>query len=92
MSGSRKGEKKFKFEQALEELEGIVSRLDSGELGLDQMLDEFERGIKLVRGCKQFLDQAQKKVEMLLQDQDKLKFEELEAEAGKTEEAEEKGD
>ena len=84
---ARKGEKKFRFEQALEELEGIVSRLDSGELGLDQMLSEFERGIKLVRGCKQFLDAASKKVELLLKDQDKLEFEEMEAEAG-----EEKGD
>ena len=90
MAGRKKGKQKFKFEPAVEELEGIVSRLDSGDLGLDEMLKEFERGIHLVRGCKQFLDEAQKKVELLLADQDKLEFEELEA--GEAEAAEEKGD
>ena len=78
---AKKKERKFKFEEALTELEGIVSRLDSSELGLDQMLIEFERGIKLVRSCKEFLDQAQKKVEMLLKDQEKMGLEELEEEA-----------
>ena len=80
MSESKKVSKKFNFEKALEELEEIVSRLDSGELGLEEMLEEFERGIKLVRSCQKFLEQAQKKVEMLIADSEKLEFKELEEE------------
>ncbi len=90
MSGVKKA-KRFKFEEALKELEKIVERLDSGELGLDQMLEEFERGIGLVRSCKQFLDQAQQKVEMLLNSDGKLELEELKAGAEDGDE-EEKGD
>ncbi len=80
MSESKKTSKKFNFEKALGELEEIVSRLDSGELGLEEMLEEFERGIKLVRSCQKFLEQAQKKVEMLIADSEKLEFKELEEE------------
>ncbi len=80
MAEGKKNTKKFNFEKALEELEEIVSRLDSGELGLEQMLEEFERGIKLVRSCQKFLEQAQKKVEMLIADSEKLEFKELEEE------------
>jgi len=79
MSGVKKA-KRFKFEEALQELEKIVARLDSGELSLDQMLSEFEQGISLVRSCKQFLDQAQKKVEILLKDEGKLEIKEMEGE------------
>jgi len=76
MGEARKG-KKFKFEQAVSDLEQIVERLDSGELSLEQMLKEFETGVKMVRECKKFLEQAQKKVETLISEQGELKMEEL---------------
>lgn len=82
---SRTRRKGFKFEKALEELESVVERLSSEKLDLDQMLDEFERGIKLYRACKEFIDQAQKKVEMLV-DEEKLELKEIK------DEAEEEGD
>ncbi len=79
MEEKKKG-RKFKFEEALSELEEIVSRLDSGELSLDEMLEQFERGIKLVRSCQKFLEQAQKKVEILIADSEKFEFKEWESE------------
>jgi exodeoxyribonuclease VII small subunit len=74
--------KKFKFEQAIADLESIVTSLDSGEMSLEDMLKEFERGIKLVRDCQKFLATAQKKVETLIAEEGKLEIKDLESEAG----------
>jgi len=55
-----------KLEASLEELEGLVERLESGDLSLEQALKEFERGIKLTRLCQKTLKEAEQKVEILL--------------------------
>jgi exodeoxyribonuclease VII small subunit len=54
------------FEQALEELEATVERLERGELPLEEALKQFERGIGLARSCQVALKQAEQKVEILL--------------------------
>jgi len=87
MGESRK-KKKFKFEQAISELEQIVNRLDSGELSLDEMLADFEAGIKLVKECQRFLNEAQKRVEVLIAEEGKLELKELETGPGAGEEEE----
>ena len=50
------------FEQALNELEDHVRRLDSGELPLDDSLEVFESGVKLVRECQELLDGAEQRI------------------------------
>jgi len=57
---------KEKFEDALSKLEKIVSRLEEGEIPLEESLKLFEEGIRLSRFCNQKLDEAEKKVEILL--------------------------
>lgn len=54
------------FEQALAELEGLVERLEHGDLPLDEALKAFERGVALTRQCQASLQAAQQKVEILL--------------------------
>lgn len=54
------------FEQNLEKLEKIVSKMEAGDLPLDVALAEFEQGVKLARSCQQTLDAAEQKVEILL--------------------------
>jgi len=54
------------FEKSLAELEKIVSRMEGGELSLDESLQQFERGVALARACQQALQTAEQKVEMLL--------------------------
>ncbi len=54
------------FERALAELEGLVTRLESGDLPLDEALQTFERGVVLTRHCQTALKAAQQKVEILL--------------------------
>jgi exodeoxyribonuclease VII small subunit len=50
------------FEDALSELEDHVRRLDSGELLLDDSLQVFESGVKLVRECQDLLDGAEQRI------------------------------
>lgn len=56
------------FEVALKELEGIVKQLETGEAKLEEALELFERGVKLTKYCSQKLDEAEKKIEMLVKD------------------------
>lgn len=60
----------LKFEDALARLETIVSELEKGDLPLDQSLKIFEEGIKLSKTCLKMLDDAERKVEVLVQDQE----------------------
>ena len=53
------------FEQALAELEKIVSRMESGELSLEQALATHKRGLELARFCQQRLEAVQQQVKML---------------------------
>ena len=53
------------FEKALAELEKIVSRMESGELSLEQALATHKRGVELARFCQQKLEAAQQQVKVL---------------------------
>jgi len=55
------------FEKSLQQLESLVERLESGELSLEESLKTFEQGIKLTRSCQTALQEAEQKVEILLQ-------------------------
>ncbi len=59
---------KERFEDALNKLEKIVARLEEGDIPLEESLKLFEEGIRLSRFCNQKLDEAEKKVEILLKD------------------------
>jgi exodeoxyribonuclease VII small subunit len=59
-----------KFEAAMARLEEIVQDLEKGDLPLDQSLKLFEEGIKLSRICNKRLEEAERKVEILIKDKD----------------------
>lgn len=54
------------FEAALKELEGLVEKMEQGDLSLEASLAAFERGIQLTRTCQEALTQAEQKVEQLV--------------------------
>lgn len=60
------------FEESLASLEQLVSKMDSGELELEQSLEAFEQGIKLIRDCQQSLQAAEQKVQKLVESSDGL--------------------
>jgi len=53
------------FEQALNELEGIVQQMENNELSLEQALLQFETGVKLARQCQQALKTAEQRIEIM---------------------------
>lgn len=60
---------KIKFENALKELEDIVERLEKGDLSLGETLSEYENGIKLYKQCVTLLEDAEKKIQILVKDE-----------------------
>ena len=54
------------FENALEQLQATVKRLESGELTLEDSLKHFEEGVRLTRACQEQLSVAEKRVELLM--------------------------
>lgn len=76
MSKAKSGEV-MDFETTLEQLEDLVQQMESGELGLEESLKAFERGVKLTRQCQTALKNAELKVQTLTAD-DKLEDLDLE--------------
>ncbi len=56
------------FEDAICQLEQIVSRLEKGDISLEESIRNFQQGIELSRYCAAKLDEAEKKISILLQD------------------------
>jgi exodeoxyribonuclease VII small subunit len=69
-----------KFEECLQRLEQIVAELERGDIPLDKALSLFEEGVKLSNSCRQELESAEGKVEVLLKQSGKLQAEPFEAE------------
>ena len=65
---TRKKNASFDFEQALEQLEELVTAMEEGDLSLEESLKSFEKGVKLTRECQTALKEAEQKVQVLLDD------------------------
>lgn len=61
---------KKSFEESMEKLEKIVEELEAGSLSLDKALKKFEEGVSLSRFCFEKLDETEKKITALMQQQD----------------------
>ena len=75
---TKKKQASFDFENALEELEELVSSMEDGELSLEGSLQAFEKGIKLTRECQAALKKAEQKVRVLINengDTEEMEFE-----------------
>ncbi|MBU0605548.1 MAG: exodeoxyribonuclease VII small subunit [Candidatus Omnitrophica bacterium] len=60
----------MKFEESLKRLEKIVQELENGDLPLDEACEKYEEGIRLSKACAKKLEQAKKRVEILLKNED----------------------
>lgn len=75
-------EKKTSFEASLSDLEKIVRQLEDGDLPLEESLKLFEIGVKLSRECQERLAKAERRIEVLLKDEDgTLELQSIEPEA-----------
>lgn len=60
------------FEDAMSKLEEIVTELEDGNLSLDQSVNKFEEGIKISKQCSKILEEAEKKITILLEKEGEL--------------------
>ena len=66
---TRPDPKQMSFEKAVQELESIIERIEQGEVGLEQSLDEYRRGDTLIKHCRGILDVAEQQIEKLTQEE-----------------------
>ncbi|NJL31140.1 MAG: exodeoxyribonuclease VII small subunit [Phycisphaerales bacterium] len=70
---SKAKDKSLKYEDALEQLEALIDRIESGEVGLEESLTAYEQGMKLITHCRTILGAAEKKIaELSINDAGKL--------------------
>lgn len=62
----------LKFEEAMKQLEQIATELEKGDLNLDESVNKFEEGMNLSKACSQMLEEAEKKITILIQKEDEL--------------------
>ena len=67
---SNQGEKKLDFETNIKRLEEIASKLESGDISLDESLKLFEEGIEILKECNTEIDNAEQRVNVLLSEKD----------------------
>ena len=65
-----KGAKKEKFEDYLKQVEEAVKSLEGGKLGLEESIGKYEAGIKALKQCTVILEQAEKKIKVLVKEKD----------------------
>ena len=64
---AKKIRKSINFEAAIAELEALVEEMERGDISLEDSLKKFERGIELTRTCQQALQEAEQKIQMLIE-------------------------
>lgn len=67
---TEKSAKKERFEDYLKEVETAVKELESEKLGLEESMDRYERGIRALKRCYEILEQAEKRIQMLVKEKD----------------------
>ena len=65
-----KEEKEISFEETMQKLETIVQELENGNLNLDDSIKKFEEGIKLSKNASNYLEEAEKKITVLVKGED----------------------
>ena len=68
------------FEKSLQELESLVDKMETGDLSLEESLKCFERGVALTRNCQKALQEAEQKVQILLEKNGKEELQDLDPE------------
>ena len=59
------------FEQAIKKLTDIVSKIEDGQISLEQSLTQYEQGMELIKHCRGTLQKAEKKIEEISKEKDK---------------------
>jgi len=58
-------DKKQSFESSLEQLETIVTEVEAGDIGLEESIAKYEKGMKLIKTCQTILDKAEERIKII---------------------------
>jgi len=64
---------KLSFEQAIKELTGIVGKIEQGEIALADSIQQYEKGMALIKHCRKILQEAEKRIEKIAQEEGREK-------------------
>ncbi|MGB1124172.1 MAG: exodeoxyribonuclease VII small subunit [Phycisphaeraceae bacterium] len=67
---NRSTDKEPSFEQAIDKLEDLIEQIESGEVGLEEAIAQYEQGQALIKRCRGILDKAERRIAELTQDAD----------------------
>ncbi|HTF56677.1 MAG TPA: exodeoxyribonuclease VII small subunit [Planctomycetota bacterium] len=70
MAAEKSPAKKERFEDQLKVVEDVVNALQSGKLGLEESLEKYEAGIAALRSCYRILEEAERKIQVLVKEKD----------------------
>ena len=68
---------KLNFEQSMDELEKVVSELENGDLNLEDSIKKFEKGMELSKKCNKILEDAEKRITVLIKTENGVEEESL---------------
>ena len=77
MNKDSKSATKINFENTLSTLEDIIRQMEEGGQPLEKMMDQFEKGMKLVEQCRKTLDEAELRVSLLMKEQSEERLKNL---------------
>jgi exodeoxyribonuclease VII small subunit len=61
---------KMSFEEAIKELTNIVSKIEQGKIPLQDSIEQYEKGMALIKHCKEILQKAEKRIEKITKEED----------------------
>jgi exodeoxyribonuclease VII small subunit len=73
------------FEQAIEDLTGIVNKIETGQVSLAESLEQYEKGMAMIKHCRSILLDAEKRIEQVAENEEQEETDEDDADADKTE-------
>jgi exodeoxyribonuclease VII small subunit len=73
------------FEQAIEDLTGIVNKIETGQVSLAESLEQYEKGMAMIKHCRSILLDAEKRIEQVTENEEQEETDEDDADADETE-------
>jgi len=73
------------FEQAIEDLTGIVNKIETGQVSLAESLEQYEKGMAMIKHCRGILLDAEKRIEQIAENQEQEETDQDDAEVDETE-------
>jgi exodeoxyribonuclease VII small subunit len=73
------------FEQAIEDLTGIVNKIETGQVSLAESLEQYEKGMAMIKHCRSILLDAEKRIEQIAGNEEQEETDEDDADADETE-------